>query len=119
MSQKESGELDRASLKALIQEGETANVEFKIASPRPAELTERICGFANALGGFIIIGVVDKTWEIAGVPNPATVQDTLLQAARLCKPLVKFEPAHPQIVEIDEKQIVIAYIPLMGYKMAN
>ncbi len=103
--------MDRASLKALIQGGETPNVEFKIAPPRPADLAERLCGFANGLGGFLILGVADQTWEIMGVKSPSAAQDTLLQAARLCKPPVKFDAEYPQTIEFDEKYIVIAAIP--------
>jgi ATP-dependent DNA helicase RecG len=103
--------LDIASLKALIAGGETPSVEFKIAPPRPAELAERLCGFANTLGGFVILGVVDKTWEVAGVKSPSAALDILLQAARLCKPSIKFDPSHPQIVELDGKSLVIAHIP--------
>jgi len=37
------------AIREVIQTGETPTVEFKIASPRIAELAERICGLANAL----------------------------------------------------------------------
>jgi len=90
--------LDVASLEALIQGGETPTVEFKIAPPRPAELAERFCGFANALGGYIIFGVMDKTWQISGVKNTSDATDIVLQAARLCKPPVRLDPALPQVV---------------------
>lgn len=103
--------MDLASLLALIDGGETPSVEFKIAPPRPAELAERLCGFANGLGGSLIIGVADKTWEVVGVKSPSSAIDTLLQAARLCKPPVRFDPPQPQVIELDEKSLVIAYIP--------
>ena len=44
-------------LRKLIAGGETNSVEFKIASPRPDEMGERLCGLANAQGGFVIIGL--------------------------------------------------------------
>jgi len=103
--------LDAKALQVLIQNGETATVEFKVAAPRTAELAERICGFANALGGMLIIGVVDKTWEVVGVKSFSGTIDALLQAARLCKPTVQFDPLQPQVVEIDEKELVLAHIP--------
>src|SRR5438270_495469 len=76
-----------------------------------AELAERICGFANALGGMLIIGVADKTWEVVGVKSFSGTSDALLQAARLCKPTVQFDPPQPQVVEIDEKELVLAHVP--------
>ena len=90
-----SRELDKASLEALIQGGETSTVEFQVATPRPAELAERICGFANSLGGFIIIGIADKTWELVGVKSASEAIDGILQAARLCKPAVRLDPPEP------------------------
>lgn len=103
--------MDLRALRTVIQTGETPTVEFKIAPPRVAELAERICGLANALGGLIIIGVEDQTWRIVGVKNASETVDTLLKAARLCKPTVHLEPPTPQIVIVEDKQLVIAHIP--------
>ncbi|HWS83299.1 MAG TPA: ATP-binding protein [Ktedonobacteraceae bacterium] len=103
--------MDTEALRLLIRDGETSTIEFKVAPPRVAELAERICGFANSLGGMLIIGVVDKTWEIVGVRSSSETVDVLLQAARLCKPTVQFRPSLPQIVEINEKELVLAHIP--------
>jgi predicted HTH transcriptional regulator len=92
--------LEAKALETLIQEGENSTVEFKVAVPRYAELAERMCGMANSLGGYLIIGVVDKTWNIVGVKNVADTIDTILQASRHCKPAVRLEPQQPQIVEV-------------------
>ena len=103
--------MDIASLEALIKGGETPTVEFKIAAPRPSELAERICGFANSLGGFIIIGVADQTWQIVGVKKISETLDAILQAARLCKPAVRFDPPQPRVIELENQQLVVAHIP--------
>ncbi len=89
--------MDTRSLEALIKGGETPTVEFKVAPP--------------AIGGFIVFGVVDKTWQIVGVKNTSDAIDTVLQAARLCKPMVRLDPTYPQIVELEGKELVIAHIP--------
>ena len=109
----ESGcdDLDTEALEKLIQGGQTSTVEFKIAAPRAAELAERICGFANSLGGLLLIGVADKTWQVVGVKSPSETIDLVLQAARLCKPTVPFDPAQPQVIELNSKQLVLAHIP--------
>ena len=49
--------LNEVALRRLIKGGETTTVEFKVATPRPVEMAERLCGMANAQGGMIIIGV--------------------------------------------------------------
>ena len=47
--------LQEGTLRRLIKSGETTTVEFRVAIPRPGEMAERLCGMANAQGGFIII----------------------------------------------------------------
>jgi len=61
--------LSKTALRRLIELGETSTVELKVASPRPDEMAERLCGLANAQGGYIIIGVADESLEIVGVPD--------------------------------------------------
>jgi len=46
-----------------------------------------------------------------GVKNISETVDTLLKAARLCKPTVRLEPPTPQVVIVEDKQLVMAYIP--------
>jgi ATP-dependent DNA helicase RecG len=103
--------LDTNLIKNLLEMGETSTVEFKIAPPRPAELAERLCGFANGQGGYIVLGVADNTWEPVGVKNPPAAIDCLLQAARSCKPAIRFDPPDPQIIEINGNRLVIASVP--------
>lgn len=103
--------MEAKALETLIQDGESATVEFKIAVPRYAELADRLCGMANGLGGYVIIGVADKTWEIAGVKNLSDTIDTLLQASRHCKPAIRLDPQQPQVVEVQGKKVVVAHVP--------
>ena len=47
------------TIQSLIDSGEGYNVEFKVRVPsKVRELTEEICAFANADGGYLLIGVV-------------------------------------------------------------
>lgn len=106
--------MDPVSLEALLADGETQLVECKVAPPRLAELAQRICGFANALGGFLIIGIEDRTWDIVGVKRPQEAIDALLQAARLCKPPIQFDPTHPAQITLHGKRLVVVHIPPNG-----
>ncbi|HEX2911915.1 MAG TPA: ATP-binding protein [Chloroflexia bacterium] len=100
------------ALEALIQKGESYTVEFKVAPPRQSELAERLCGFANSkLGGMLLIGVRDKSWEIVGVKSEAAAIDTIVQASRMCKPPLPLHPNQIQVVEIRGKKLVLAHIP--------
>ncbi len=104
--------MDSESIELLIKNGESPTLELKVAPPRPSEMAERICGFANSpLGGIVIIGVVDQTLEIKGVESVAGALDNILQAARQCKPVVPLVPAQPQVLEVCGKKLVVAHIP--------
>jgi predicted HTH transcriptional regulator len=46
-----------ADLSYLISRGETMQVEFKAAIPRPTDLAREISALSNVGGGWLIIGV--------------------------------------------------------------
>ena len=53
--------LNTETIQSLIDSGEGYNVEFKVRVPsKVRELTEEICAFANADGGYLLIGVDDN-----------------------------------------------------------
>ncbi|WP_075966625.1 AlbA family DNA-binding domain-containing protein [Parabacteroides massiliensis] len=53
--------LNTETIQSLIDSGEGYNVEFKVRAPsKVRELTEEICAFANADGGYLLIGVDDN-----------------------------------------------------------
>jgi ATP-dependent DNA helicase RecG len=103
--------LDTQTIKTIIEGGESQTIEFKVQPPRYAELADRLCGLANSLGGLIIIGVADKTWEVIGVKNISEAVDTILQAARYCKPPIPLMVMPPETVEFNQKKLVVAQIP--------
>jgi ATP-dependent DNA helicase RecG len=100
--------MDTNVLVELIAAGESQTLEFKIAAPRPTDLAERVCGFANsATGGMLVLGVRDGTWEIVGLKAPHEAVDVVIQAARYCQPSVMVTP---QVLELDKKKLVVARI---------
>lgn len=105
--------LSELELRHLIEGGETTTVELKVASPRPTEMAERLCGMANAQGGFIIIGVQDADCKIVGVPDArmALTKDVILRAARQIEPILLLNPPEPEIYTVDGKQLVVATAP--------
>ena len=51
----------------LVKNGEGLQVEFKVSLPsKVRELAEEVCGFANAEGGFVFVGVGDNN-QVVGV----------------------------------------------------
>src|SRR2546421_815530 len=105
--------LSESALRQLIKNGETSTVELKVASPRPDEMAERLCGLANAKGGFIIVGVADETLEVVGVPEKriALTKDVALRAARQIKPELLLDPPEPETYILDEKKLVVVIVP--------
>src|SRR5579872_3810284 len=99
-------------LRRLIKGGETNTVELKVASPRPTEMAERLCGMANAQGGFMIIGVEDASLKIVGVPNTriALTIDVILRASRQIQPTLLLDPSEPEIYILDGKRLVVACV---------
>lgn len=105
--------LRESTLKKLIENGETSTIELKVAVPRPGEMAERLCGLANAQGGFIIIGVEDATLKIVGVPKSrmAMTKDVILRAARQIEPVLLLDPPEPEVYMLYGKQVVVAVVP--------
>lgn len=105
--------LSESTLRQLIDDGETSTVELKVASPRPDEMAERLCGLANAQGGFIIIGVEDETLKIVGVPQgrmALTIDVILRSARRIIKPELVLDPPEPEVYMLGGKKVVVAAV---------
>ncbi|HZT98108.1 MAG TPA: helix-turn-helix domain-containing protein [Ktedonobacteraceae bacterium] len=105
--------LSDRELRRLIKGGETSSVEFKAASPRPDEMAQRLCGMANAQGGFIIIGIEDASLQILGVPDRrmALTKDVILRACRQIQPVLLLDPPEPETYTLDGRQLVVASVP--------
>jgi len=106
--------LNETALWQLIKGGETSTVELKVASPRPDEMAERLCGLANAQGGFIIIGIADESLDIVGIPDKkiAQTKDVILRAMRqIIKPELLLDPSEPEVYVVDGKKLVVATVP--------
>lgn len=106
--------MSEATIRRLVVGGETATVELKVASPRPVEMAERLCGMANARGGVVIVGVEDAERKIVGVPDErlALTKDVILRATRqIIKPALVLDPPEPEVYLIDGKQLVVATVP--------
>ncbi len=103
--------LTEEELLDLIKGGETSTLELKVNPPRPGELAERICGLANARGGYIVMGVEDSTLAIKGVANIGDAFDVILRAARQVNPTIELVPPEPEVYLLDGKKLIVSYIP--------
>lgn len=47
-------------IKRMAERGESYNVDFKVTVPQKVrDITEEVCSFANAAGGYLLIGIDD------------------------------------------------------------
>jgi ATP-dependent DNA helicase RecG len=100
--------MDIAEFEELLAGGENDTVEFKLDAPRYPDIANRLCGFANGAGGYLILGVEDKSWRVVGVKNPSEAKDLLLQAGRYCKPAL---PIEPETLDYRGKKVLIVRVP--------
>jgi predicted HTH transcriptional regulator len=64
-------------IEQLLSQNEGKNLEFKQEANSPQKIIQTIVAFANTAGGFIVIGVEDKTKAIFGIANPLTEEERL------------------------------------------
>ncbi len=90
--------------------GEGPYLEFKPGSERPGELATSLAAFANAGGGTLLLGVVERGGRpvIDGVADPKLTLDHLHTAAVLCSPRLDLLP--PERVEVDGKMVFVVTI---------
>ncbi len=62
--------------------GEDESVEFKKAVPEGEGIARAVAAFANGGGGTILIGIEDRTGDVAGVADPAACRDRLADIVR-------------------------------------
>lgn len=83
--------MDIRQLKALISRGESETLEFKTSTAQLKPACETLCGFLNAQGGFVLIGVGSKGQMIGQHVTDNTHQE-------IANELRKIEPAMPAIM---------------------
>jgi len=95
----------------LVAKGEGQFLEFKPGSERPSELATSVAAFANASGGTLLVGVVERDGRpvIEGVADPKLALDHLYTAAGMCSP--KLTLAAPEEVRVRGRLVLVVTIP--------
>ena len=89
--------MDERDLRQIIDQDEGQHVEFKLESEKQADLAEVVIAFANAEGGYLLVGVTDDR-QVVGVENVKAVVDRLHAAAR------RVAPSLHDIVTVEQVQ---------------
>jgi ATP-dependent DNA helicase RecG len=95
-------------IKRLAEKGESYNVDFKVAVPQKVrDITEEVCSFANAAGGFVLVGIDDH-----GVIKGATIDNSKRSAIQ--GSIGEISPAlhcEQYSVEVDGKEVWVIEVP--------
>lgn len=95
-------------LKALIEQGEGYNLEFKQSIPsKPSDLATEICAFANAAGGLMLLGITD-TGAISGI---ALTNKERSQIQGILKTIDPAYNATMKEIKVDGKTVLILECP--------
>ena len=100
--------LTASQIQELVRGGEGYNVDFKRNVPsKVREISDEVAGFANAAGGYVIIGVNNDN-QIVGVEidnnKRSAIQDTIGEIS----PALKCE-IYP--IEVEGKKVWVIDVP--------
>ncbi|MFO7862901.1 MAG: putative DNA binding domain-containing protein [Salinivirgaceae bacterium] len=102
--------MDALELLDLIQMGESSKVQFKVRINDAYKIGTEMVAFSNTKGGFIIIGVDDKTGDINGLSFEEIAETNQLlanAASDNVKPQIFIET---ETVEVENKNVIVATI---------
>lgn len=101
-------------IQKLIKTGEKIDVEFKESKENlNKDVYESVCSFNNRDGGYIILGIVDKTKEICGV-NPDKVDKMKKDFTTAINNANKINPPiylTPEDINIGDKVVIFIRVP--------
>jgi predicted HTH transcriptional regulator len=106
--------MDLKELRALVKQGEGANLEFKLKASHPEKIVREVVAFANTNGGVLLIGVGDDR-SIPGLKFADEDEYMLTRAIeKYCKPVVPYRL--DRITVLPEREVLIFYIPASEHK---
>jgi len=102
--------MDDAELIAIINRGESSKIQFKERLPHIDSLAHELIAFANTHGGFLLIGVNDKTGSLNGL-SFSEIQQSNSQIVNAASQKV-FPPIHviTETVSIGDHNIIVVKI---------
>ena len=100
--------LSAEEIRTLVAGGEGYNVDFKRSVPsKVRELTEEVCSFLNAAGGYLLIGVNDNN-EIVGAEIDNSKRSAIQCSIGEISPMCHYDMYD---VDVDGKKVWIIEVP--------
>ena len=106
--------MTETKLRALVQQGEGTQVEFKAASiGLNRDAFDSICGFLNRSGGYLILGINDADKSITGVQENQVqnIVDNIVTGANNPERLNPPYYLSPEVITVEHKQVITLYVP--------
>jgi predicted HTH transcriptional regulator len=102
--------MDSAELLAMIKRGESSKVQFKERLPHIDSLAHEMIAFANSSGGYLLVGVNDKTGDLKGL-SFLEIQQSNSQIANAVSQKI-FPPISviTETISIEDENIILAKI---------
>ena len=95
-------------IKMMARRGESYNVDFKVTVPQKVrDITQEVCSFANAAGGYVLIGI-DDNGSIKGVNLDNAKRSSIQNSIGEISPALHCE-LYP--VEVDGKEVWVIDVP--------
>lgn len=95
-------------IKMMARRGESYNVDFKVTAPQKVrDITQEVCSFANAAGGYVLIGI-DDNGSIKGVNLDNAKRSSIQNSIGEISPALHCE-LYP--VEVDGKEVWVIDVP--------
>ena len=92
----------------MARRGESYNVDFKVTVPQKVrDITQEVCSFANAAGGYVLIGI-DDNGSIKGVSLDNAKRSSIQNSIGEISPALHCE-LYP--VEVDGKEVWVIDVP--------
>ena len=101
--------LSAQEIKGMVAGGEGYNVDFKRSVPsKVRELTEEVCSFLNAAGGYLLIGVDDNN-KIVGAEIDNAKRSAIQASIGEISPMCHYDMYD---VEVDGKSVWVIEVPM-------
>lgn len=95
-------------IKMMARRGESYNVDFKVTVPQKVrDITQEVCSFANAAGGYVLIGI-DDNGNIKGVSLDNAKRSSIQNSIGEISPALHCE-LYP--VDVDGKEVWVIDVP--------
>ncbi len=99
-----------AQVARFYEQGPSDTIAFETESASIQRLAETLASFANAQGGFLLLGIDPKTNVVRGIKDADAAIDRSLAACQRCEPPLVLP--RPESATLADKEILVVQVPI-------